>query len=138
MPTILAEKILRKQLIKRSEPLFVRYCFVRGHAQANWAVLRSNKGVSLLLRFGAKLEPATVPSTLVEQLQHLCVEKPVKQALFRPGQSVRIGSGPFAGMNAFFDKMQTAANGEERALVLLELLSRTHSIGVPAHVLLVN
>jgi transcription antitermination factor NusG len=96
-------------------------------------VLRSTKGVSHLLRFGTNLEPATVPETIVEQLLQMCKEKPAQQALFRPGQSVRISSGPFAGMDGFFDKMHTAANGEERAIVLLELLSKTHSIGVPAH-----
>jgi transcriptional antiterminator RfaH len=141
LPTILAEKILRKQLIKRAEPLFARYCFVRGPsgpAQANWALLRSTKGVSHLLRFGSNLEPATVPTSLVEQLLQLCEEKTVEKALFRPGQAVRIGSGPFTGMDGFFDKMQTAANGEERAIVLLELLSKTHSIGVPAHAVLAN
>jgi transcriptional antiterminator RfaH len=136
LPTITAEKILRKHLIKRSEPLFPRYCFVRGAAQANWAVLRSTKGVSHLLRFGANQEPATVPTALIEQLQYQAT--PLEQALFAPGQSVRISSGPLAGMDGFFDKMQTAANGEERALVLLELLSKTHSIGLPAHAVLAN
>jgi transcriptional antiterminator RfaH len=138
LPTILAERILRKQLIKRTEPLFARYCFVRGDTNANWALLRSTKGVSHLLRFGSNLEPATVPTSLVEQLLQMCEEKPAKKVLFRPGQAVRIGSGPFKGMDGFFDQMHTAANGEERALVLLELLSKTHSIGVPAHALLAN
>jgi transcriptional antiterminator RfaH len=141
LPTILVERILRKQLIKRSEPLFARYCFVRGPrgpAQANWALLRSTKGVSHLLRFGSNLEPATVPASLVEQLLQMCEEKPAKKVLFSPGQAVRIGSGPFKGMDGFFDRMQTAANGEERAIVLLELLSKTHSIGLPAHALLAN
>ena len=136
LPTILAEKILRKQLIKRSEPLFARYCFVRGAAQANWAVLRSTKGVSHLLRFGASQEPACVPASLIDQLQ--CQVSPLEQSLFTPGQSVRISNGPFAGMDGFFDKIQTAANGEQRALVLLELLSKTHLIGVPAHAVRAN
>lgn len=136
LPTIVAEKILRKQLIKRSEPLFARYCFVRGAAQANWAVLRSTKGVSHLLRFGAGQEPATVPNYLIEQLQYQAL--PLEQSLFTPGQSIRIGSGPFAGIEGFFDKMQTAANGEERALVLLELLGKTHSIGMPVHAVRAN
>ena len=136
LPTIVAEKILRKQLIKRSEPLFARYCFVRGAPQSNWAVLRSTKGVSHLLRFGANQHPASVPAYLIEQLQFQA--SPLERPLFVPGQSVRIGRGPFAGMDGFFDKMQTAANGEERAFVLLELLNKTHSIGVPAHTLLAN
>ena len=131
LPTILAEKILRKQLIKRSEPLFARYCFVRGAAHTNWSVLRSTKGVSHLLRFGANLEPATVPAALINHLQSQA--SPPQQPLFAPRQPVRISSGPFTGMDGFFDKMQTAANGEERALVLLELLGKTHSIGMPVH-----
>ena len=40
--------------------------------------------------------------------------------LFSPGQKVRITEGPFAGLDAVFD----LADGEARAMVLIELLSK--------------
>ena len=33
LPTILTQKICRGQLINKTEPLFSRYCFVRGQTQ---------------------------------------------------------------------------------------------------------
>ena len=132
LPTILSQKILKGQLASRVEPLFSRYCFVRGRSQeTNWAPVRSTQGVSHLLRFGPGQEPATVPDSLILFIQSLCQSSPPEKRLFREGQRVQVKEGPLKGLQGLFQKMIQAATGSERSLVLIDILGKTQSVRVP-------
>ncbi len=114
------------------EPLFPRYLFVRLEMQRdNIAPIRSTKGVTGLVRFG--LEPAPVPEGFVESLQAAADEdtgcQVIDCTMFKKGDEVRILNGPFAGYNAVFQ----SANGEERVIILLNLMGRENAVTVSRH-----
>ena len=107
-------------------PLFPCYAFARlGNALRGTAPIRSTLGVVGLVRFGE--HPATLPQSVVDDLR--AVEAQLAECakghgvLFKPGETVRIVSGPFAGLEGIVS--QTA---RERVAVLLQLLGREHAI----------
>jgi len=122
LPTLRREKLRQGLVTEGREPLFPRYLFVRpGQREEtiSWAPIRSTKGVSRLVCFGT--EPAKVDAALVQALQsqeQVAQTEPVR--LFNEGDRVRLTEAPFAGLEAIYQM----ADGERRALVLIELLSR--------------
>lgn len=128
LPMLPAEKLRQGALSVIEEPLFPRYLFIRlapsGGTQS-WGPIRSTKGVSRLVSFGA--EPAKVGSGLVEMLR---VQEGVRgkqlQRCFIPGERVELRSGAFAGMEAIYQM----SDGERRVLVLIELLNRPVQMSV--------
>ena len=122
LPLVDTEK-LRQNVVKLvQEPLFSRYLFIRldtGMAGKSWGPIRSTIGVCRLVTFG--YEPAKVDSELIEILrrhQSGAAHEPVR--LFQPGEQVQIKDGPFAGLRAIYQM----GDGEGRAMVLIEILSR--------------
>lgn len=122
LPTFLSEKLHQGSLKVFDEPLFPRYLFIRlsqGDSAPSWAPIRSTKGVSRLVTFGA--EPAKVPDSMVEALRAKEVSLKAEPArLFRPGECLRVIEGPFAGIEGIYQM----ADGENRVIVLIELLSK--------------
>ena len=129
LPMLSAEKLLRGKLIVRQEPLFARYLFIELDASQSgksWAPIRSTLGVSKLVTFGS--EPAKVSPELIAILRHHtenAFTEPV--ALYQPGDRVTITEGPFAGIDAVFQ----LSDGEARAMVLIEILSKPTKLRVP-------
>jgi len=105
-------------------PFFPGYLFVRvdideiGKSALNWV-----PGVLRLLEFGGV--PAVVPDLVIEHIQQRIpqVERSGDLGLgpFKPGDPVRITSGPFRDLEAIFDK---ALSGKGRVQVLVEFLGR--------------
>ena len=126
MPTLLAEKIRKGELTLVEEPLFPRYIFIRlglGLEAKSWGPIRSTLGVSRLVRFGS--EPAKVPDELIALLQDN--EARIKNSpkkIFEPGQRVVITQGPFVGLEGVFQ----TNDGEQRVMILIEILSKTVSM----------
>lgn len=122
LPTLAVEKIRQGALAVEDEPLFPRYLFIQLNSHQSgksWSPIRSTKGVSRLVTFGA--EPAKVDSQLIETLRQRRAElSPEPQPLFTPGERVIVSDGPFAGLEAVYQMM----DGERRAMVLIELLSK--------------
>jgi len=108
-------------------PLFPCYAFARlGDATRGIAPIRSTVGVIGLVRFGE--QPATLPESVVDDLRSIesrLAENAISHdaSPFRPGEVVRIVSGPFAGLEGVVS--QTA---KERVAVLLQLLGREQNI----------
>lgn len=122
LPLHQTERLLRGKLRVLEEPLFKRYLFVRFNAHSSpWHTIRNTFGVSQLVRTGD--QPAKVPAALVESLQHFAV-KP--QALYARGEKCRIKAGPFRDLEAVFE-MQ---DGDQRAIVLIEMLNKVQKISV--------
>jgi transcriptional antiterminator RfaH len=128
LPVLPTEKLRQGCLTVADEPLFPRYLFIqlgKGESAKSWSPIRSTKGVSRLVSFGA--EPARVDDRLVELLKSKegAVRGP-PQRLFVPGERVRLTDGAFAGIEAIYQM----ADSERRVMVLIELLSKQVQLGV--------
>lgn len=127
LPLLKIEKIRRGVLTVAQEPLFTRYLFVQLDTDSqsrSWAPIHSTRGVARLVRFG--MEPARVSDELIAALREREAQSPGVERLFEAGQPVRIASGPFAGVEGLFQM----ADGQMRAMVLIELLSRPVAVPV--------
>ena len=122
LPLLPVEKLRRHVLSVVEEPLFGRYLFIRldvNQSGKSWIPIRSTKGVSHLVTFGA--EPAKVDEQLIQLLREqndVFCNQP--QQLFKSGERLHITEGPFAGIEAVYQM----SDGEGRAMVLIELLSK--------------
>ncbi len=130
-------KRLRKQrgkMVTKVESLFPRYMFIyldKG-IEDNWSPIRSTRGVQGFVRFGA--EVALVPDDLIAMLkerEEALGERAIDLDRFHEGDPVIINDGPFKGLSAVFAKY----DGEERAIVLLEILHKLTKLTIePAKV----
>jgi transcriptional antiterminator RfaH len=117
------ERIVRGSRQTVVESLFPGYLFIALAEDANWAPLRSTRGVNRLVGFGGM--PLKVDERFIEQLQHRC-ENTVLPALGL-GDNVRITAGEFAELDAIFMTM----DGDQRAILLLNILNRQQRVSVP-------
>ncbi len=121
LPMITIEKVRRGKLTQVVEPMFSRYLFIRlDTEQTNWSPIRSTLGVSKLVSFGNR--PAVIHDELIEMLRLMPAREP--ERLFQPGQSVKFVSGPLRGLEGIYQQ----PDGEVRALVLVDLLSKQHTV----------
>ena len=122
LPMLSTEKLRKGKLELVDEPLFPRYLFIQldtGLSAPSWSPIRSTKGVNKLVSFG--FEPAKVANELVDLLmtqEQTLRETP--QALFSPGERVKVTQGPFAGIEGVYQM----TDGERRVMVLIELMSK--------------
>lgn len=133
LPIFPMEKLRQGIVTVTDEPLFPRYLFIRldtGNSARSWSPIRSTKGVSRLVSFGA--EPAKVHNQLIELLQSQEeVVQAQPQRLFTPGERVRLTDGAFAGIEGIYQM----ADGESRVMVLIELLSKSIRMSVSPAIL---
>ena len=129
LPVLPTEKMRRGALTIADEALFPRYLFIRlgsDFSAKGWGPVRYTTGVSRLVSFGAV--PARIDDCLIAQLragEALQRARPVR--LFEAGDRVRITDGPFSGIEGVFQ----LAEGEKRVMVLIELMSKPLSVGLP-------
>lgn len=122
-PVCRRERLLRgkRQLVEES--LFPGYLFIHMPTGANWAPLRSSRGVARVVAFGGK--PLPVNEQLVKQLQiraQTCIF-----TTFNPGDKVTLLEEGFAGIESIFMSM----DGEERVILLINLMNRQQPISMP-------
>ena len=122
LPILPKEKLTKGAIALSEEPLFPRYLFIKlaqDFMAKSWSPIRSTKGVSRLVRFGA--EPARVDDALVDLIKkHEFVVPAQPEPLFAPGERVRLTEGPFAGIEGIYQM----ADGDRRVMVLIELMSK--------------
>lgn len=128
LPMLGIEKIRQGELVVCEEALFPRYLFIRletGESARSWSPIRSTKGVSRLVTFG--VDPARIDDRLVTALRaRELLTRNSPHRLFAPGDRVCLTAGSFAGVEAVYQM----ADGEQRAMVLIELLSKPVAIRV--------
>lgn len=114
------------------ESLFPRYIFIQlDQESSNWARLRSTRGVASMVSFNQ--EPAVVPDELIDdllkQVDAECVidHTLVQPSLFRQGEEVEVIDGSFYGLRAIVK----AQSGEERVVVLLNMLGSQQALTLP-------
>lgn len=121
LPTLQTWSVSRGKPAPRTEPLFPRYLFLRmDEASKNWSAVRSTRGVSELVMFGGR--PATLPHVLIAAMQK--EQRKASRPAFKPGESVVVTHGPFAGLNGIYQ----LNCGNARALVLIELMSQPRKL----------
>ena len=122
LPMITLEKLSRGRVNLVEEPLFPRYLFIcldHGSHGQNWAPIRSTIGVSGLVTFGstpAKMHPDLI-DLLLQQQEGL---REAPERLFQSGERLLIGIGAFSGFEAVYQM----ASGDNRAMVLIELMGK--------------
>ena len=128
LPLLKVQKARRGKAVMVDEPMFARYLFVRLDSSSqgrSWAPIRSTLGVRTLVQFGGR--PARVQPELIDWLRTREVAfDPLH--LFEPGDAVTVNAGPFKGLEALYQ----GVDGEHRALILLEILSKPVRVAVDA------
>lgn len=117
----------RHKIIWAWEPLFPHYLFIRLDDESNWATIRSTRGVAQVVRFNGV--PVPVPEQVVLGLQQHCarLDGAEPEPLFHPGEQVVITEGCFKQLEAVVQ----ATKGEERVVLLLNLLNQPQRIELP-------
>lgn len=129
LPTMPVERLRHDHLDITREPLFPRYLFIRlsmDNSAKSWGPIRSTLGVNRIVSFGS--EPARINDNLINllKLQETTLHDEPKR-LFSPGDRVQLTAGAFAGIEGIYQM----ADGEQRVMVLIELLSKP--VAIPAH-----
>jgi len=130
LPKLREQRIVRKRLQWVEEPLFKRYVFVGGATDAAWSAVRSTRGASHIVRFGGQM--TKIPMDLVQSLAQMGELIEAGVPMFTHGQTVRIGVGAFAGLEAVFQM----SDGHERAQVLLQILGVDSVVSLPVTTLI--
>ena len=111
------------------QALFPRYLFVRvDRFQQSIAPIRSTRGAVGLVRFGG--EPAVMPDAVVAAIHAResagtgLHADPARR--FAVGERVAVLDGPLAGLDGIF----ASDDGEQRAVILMELLGKTNRVRV--------
>jgi len=123
-PNMWVETLKAGRMERRWQPIFPGYLFIHLRAQDNWAALRSTRGVRRIVGFPGR--PCQVHERIIERLKQPCAGA-LNRAALNPGDRVQIKVGPYAELSAIF----LAMNGEERVMLLLNLLNREQQIQVP-------
>jgi transcriptional antiterminator RfaH len=121
LPRLTIEKIRRGKVTPVTEAMFPRYLFIEldsSQKGKSWTPIRSTLGVHQLVNFGR--QPARVDARLIDALRSREEARP-PEVLFQPGERVTVVSGPLAGLEAIYQM----TDGEQRSLLLLELLNQT-------------
>lgn len=118
-PMIELEKMVRGKRTRVNEPLFPNYLFVQFDPEIiHTTTISATRGVSHFVRFGAS--PATVPTTVIEQLSTCQPEGITDPDTPYAGDNVVITEGAFTGLQAIF----TEPDGEARSMLLLNFLNK--------------
>ena len=117
------ERIVRGRRQTVVESLFPGYLFIQLAADASWAPLRSTRGVNRVVGFGSM--PLPLDNGLIAHLQQRTTT--TAEPAFEIGDSVRITAGGFAELDAIFMAME----GEQRVILLLNMLNRQQQVSLP-------
>ncbi|MBB4866413.1 transcriptional antiterminator RfaH [Pseudomonas nitritireducens] len=115
-PTRQIESLRNGKLSCQEEPLFPGYIFIElDNEKDNWMPIRSTRGVSHIVRFGAM--PLQVRNEVIDKFR---TPQPLKKAEFNQGEKVVINCLGTNEIDAIFLKK----DGAERSVLLLNLLQR--------------
>jgi transcriptional antiterminator RfaH len=127
LPTEDSTKRVRGKFITTPRALFPGYIFVAFNTGAgHWRTINSTNGITRLVSFGK--EPAPVPLDIVSQLMLRCDAsgKLLPPKLLKPGDQVRLTSGPFADFVGTIESMAP----ERRIWVLMEIMGGETRVAV--------
>ena len=123
----------RGKMVNVLESFFPRYLFIRlDDVAQNWAPIRSTRGVANLVKFSD--EPTPVHASVIDGLQSClddeqCIDLTADR--YARNDTVRIVEGPFRG----FEGRLFSLKGEERAIVLVNVMQRLQRLTLPEYVI---
>jgi transcriptional antiterminator RfaH len=127
LPMLAVEKLRHGTVRAVPEPLFPGYLFVRlDELTDNWHSIRSTRGVIQLVRF--REYPVPVPDSMIDGIRGRLIGATPRIPYLKPGERVRITEGPFSDVEAIF----IAKDGEERVVLLMNVLNREQRLSFPA------
>jgi transcriptional antiterminator RfaH len=127
LPALAVEKRRNGRKLDAREPLFPGYVFVRlDDVSDDWHPIRSTRGVIQIVRFGE--HPLPVRDEIVETIRQRLAARPLRAPYLRPGERVVITEGCFADLEAIF----VANDGDERVMLLMNILSSEQTLSFPA------
>ncbi|MDB9805149.1 transcription/translation regulatory transformer protein RfaH [Porticoccaceae bacterium] len=127
-PMIQVEKLSRGSRVVKAEALFPGYLFVNfDQSSVSSTTVRSTRGVSHFVTSAGL--PVKVPESLIN---HLMLRtdpdnEEMLSSLPSKGDSLKIVNGPFRGLDAVFSQ----PDGDQRAIVLINLLNQQVSASLP-------
>lgn len=129
LPRLAVRRRRRGAWVEVVEALFPRYLFVHIEVGCqSTAPIRSTRGAFGLVRFGS--ESAEVSDGVIAAIRAredgLSGLHANPDRLFQPGQVVSVVDGPLAGLQGVF----SCEDGEQRAMLLIDLLGKTHRVAV--------
>lgn len=130
-PQVRVRRYRRGKPYDVKESMFPRYLFIHlDGVDENWGPIRSTRGVAGILRWGEHIP--VVPEAVIQRLQASlddgCVDL-TQAEQYQPNERVRITEGPFAGHEALYQ----ARTGQERVVVLLNIMQQTQRISLPGN-----
>jgi len=132
-PRIMARRKRNGRYVRIEEALFKNYLFIQLDVNMqNIAPIRFTRGVHGLVHFGGHLIP--VPGSIIQAIMSRVDENDLllnDATRFSRGQKVSLELGDFAGLEAIFDEPK----GENRALLLINILGRWQRVDVPMNAL---
>ena len=117
------------RFVSTLRPMFPGYVFVSFDVAGGlWRKIQSTYGITRLVSFGK--EPAMVPLDIVSQLMLRCdtAGKLLPPKLLKPGDQVRMISGPFANFVATIENIAP----DRRVWVLMEIMGGQTRVAVTA------
>ena len=129
LPRVRTRQFRRQRWVGAVEVLFPRYVFIRlDPRRQSTDSVRSTRGAIGLVRFGGL--PTAVPEHIIASLKlREDVETglhPDDRVQFTEGGAVRLIDGPLGGIEGVFSQY----DGDERVIVLLELLGKANKVVV--------
>lgn len=126
---------IRRPVGKRNawEPLFPMYIFCHVDPLAvDWPAIRWAPGLSYFLGVNQELVP--VPEMVIGEIkERVCLwNERASGSRFAPGDKVTVTAGPFAGLEAIFQRYVPA---RQRCEVLLQIINRLARVEIPVEAL---
>ena len=106
------------------EELFPGYLFIRMDLSNSWYPIRSTRGVSRVVAFGGM--PCPVADALIDQIRLRLITPGTVLQSFEHGEKVLVRTG-----NSDIQAIFLCDDGEERAVILLNLLQREQKVSLP-------
>lgn len=106
------------------EELFPGYLFIRMDEAHNWYPIRSTRGVCRVVAFGG--QPCPVADSLIDQIRARMAVPADTSPTFTRGETVMVRTG-----NNDVQAIFLCADGEERAVILLNLLQHQQRVILP-------
>ena len=123
LPLYKSEKMIKGVRVKKEEPLFSRYLFIKlDITNTNWTSIRSTRGVTKFVEFGGGA--SIVDPLIIESL--LNMESQPEESYLTLGETVRVVNGAFKGLEAIYQ----AADGQARSYILMELMQQDQYISI--------
>lgn len=123
-------KVTRRHANRRKvqdESLFPHYLFVRLAPEQSFATINATRGVAKVVGFQG--QPSIVSPAIITALMRHCriLNGQEPEPEFKPGQPVTITEGCFKAVEAIVK----ATRGDERVILLMNLVHQQHELELP-------